>query len=146
MSERPIDPDQLLRAGPVLLYDGGCGVCSQAVQWILQHEREHSLRFAPLEGPLGSALRDSAGVSPSIDSVLWVELKRGRIHAEVRSSAMLRVLAYVGGPWRLLALLRFVPRFVRDACYRAFAKVRYRIRDRACLVPTLEERARFIQT
>lgn len=135
---------ELLEAGPVLLYDGGCGVCSESVQWILKHERVHSLRFVPLEATLGGELRALAGIDPTLDSVLWVELRNGVVHADVQSSALLRVLAYVGGPWRLLIVLRVVPRFARDACYRAFAKVRYRVRDRSCLVPTPEERARFL--
>jgi predicted DCC family thiol-disulfide oxidoreductase YuxK len=134
----------VLEDGPVLLYDGSCGVCSQAVQWVLAHERAHSLRFAPLESAVGSELRARAGVASDVDSLLWIELCDGHAHAEIRSSAMLRVLGYVGGPWRLFSVLRFVPAFVRDAGYRAFAKVRYRIRAQSCLVPTARERARFL--
>jgi len=138
------NPTDLLEEGPILLYDGSCGVCSEAVQWIFRHERTHSLRFAPLEGPVGSELRSLARVPPSTDSVIWAELRAGRVHAELHSSAALRVLAYVGGPWRLLAALRIVPRALRDGCYRAFAKVRYRLRPQSCLIPTPAERARFI--
>ena len=136
---------ETLQAGPILLYDGSCGVCSESVQWVLRHERGHSLRFAPLEGPVGSELRTLAGVAVSEDSVLWVEWRNGRVRADLRSAAVLQVLGYVGGPWRWFTVLRFVPAFLRDFGYRAFAKVRYRIRARACLVPTAEERARFIR-
>ena len=136
-------PADVLRDGPILLYDGSCGVCSQAVQWVLAHERAHSLRFAPLESALGRELRALAGIPPEVDSLLWTELRDGRVRAEIRSSALLRVLGYVGGPWRILTALRFVPAFVRDAGYRAFAKLRYRIRAQSCLVPTAQERARF---
>ena len=135
---------ELLETGPILLYDGGCGVCSESVQWILKHERQHTLRFVPLEAALGGELRALAGVSATLDSVLWVELRDGLVRVDIRSAALFRVLAYVGGPWRLLSALRIVPRFIRDACYRAFAKRRYWMRDRACLVPTPEERARFV--
>jgi len=134
----------LLKEGPILLYDGSCGVCSQAVQWVLAHERSRSLRFAPLESAVGSELRKLAGVAPEVDSMLWTELRDGHVHAELRSSAMLRVLDYVGGPWRLLTLLRVVPAFVRDAAYRAFAGVRYRLRAQSCLVPSAQERMRFL--
>ncbi len=135
---------ELLEAGPILLYDGGCGVCSESVQWILKHERQHTLRFVPLEATLGGELRTLARVAATLDSVLWLELRDGLVRVDIRSAALLQVLAYVGGPWRLLTVLRIVPRFIRDACYRAFAKVRYRVRDRSCLVPTAEERARFV--
>ncbi len=135
---------ELLQAGPILLYDGSCGVCSQAVQWVLKHERQTSLRFAPLEGPIGRELRALANVPEGVDSLLWTEMRDGGVHADIRSSAALRVVEYVGGPWRLLAAFRIVPRFIRDACYRAFANVRYRIAAQACLLPTPEERARFV--
>jgi len=137
-------PPDLLQDGPVLLYDGTCGVCSQTVQWVLAHERSHSLRFAAIESAVGSELRALAGVSADVDSLLWTELRDGRVHAELRSSAVLLVLGYVGGPWRLLSALRFVPAFLRDAGYRAFAKLRYRIRAQSCLVPTAQERSRFL--
>ena len=137
-------PTDLLQDGPILLYDGSCGVCSQAVQWVLAHERSHSLRFAPLESAVGSELRARAGIAADVDSMLWTELRDGRVRADVRSSALLRVIDYVGGPWRLLLALRFVPAFLRDAGYRAFAKIRYRIRAQSCLVPTAQERARFL--
>lgn len=134
----------VLQDGPILLYDGSCGVCSQAVQWVLAHERAHSLRFAPIESAVGSELRTLAGVAKDVDSMLWTELRDGRVHADMRSAAMLRVLDYVGGPWRFLTALRVVPAFIRDAGYRAFAKMRYRIRGRSCLVPTAQERMRFL--
>jgi predicted DCC family thiol-disulfide oxidoreductase YuxK len=134
----------LLQAGPILLYDGRCGVCSQAVQWVLAHERSHSLRFAPLESAVGRELRALAGVGTDIDSMLWTELRDGRVHADVRSLAILRVLGYVGGPWRWLTTLRIVPEFLRDLGYRAFARLRYRIVAQSCLVPTAQERARFL--
>jgi len=136
----------VLQDGPILLYDGTCGVCSEAVQWVLKHERVHSLRFAPVESVVGGELRALAGIGADVDSMLWTELREGRVHADIRSAAMLRVLGYVGGPWRFLTALRFVPAFVRDAGYRAFAKLRYRIRAQSCLVPTAQERVRFLGT
>ena len=133
-----------LEDGPILLYDGKCGVCSQAVQWVLAHEHAHFLRFAPLESALGRELRAFAGVPADVDSLLWAELRDGRVQADVRSSAVLQVLGYVGGPWRLLLALRLVPGFVRDAGYALVAKWRYRLRAPACLVPSAQERARFL--
>ena len=134
----------VLQDGPILLYDGSCGVCSQAVQWVLAHERSHSLRFAPLESAVGRELRARAGIPDEVDSMLWTELRDGRVRADMRSSALLRVIDYVGGPWRLLLALRVVPSFLRDSGYRAFAKIRYRLRAQSCLVPTARERGRFL--
>ncbi|HSC89948.1 MAG TPA: DCC1-like thiol-disulfide oxidoreductase family protein [Polyangiaceae bacterium] len=137
---------ELLAAGPILLYDGSCGVCSRTVQWVLAHERAHTLRFAPLESAVGQELRARAGIADDVDSLLWMEQGAGQLQAATHSSAALRVVDYVGGPWRLLGALRIVPRFLRDAAYRAFARVRHRVAAQHCLLPTPEERARFIAT
>jgi len=135
---------EILQDGPILLYDGDCGVCSGTVQWVLANERAHFLRFAPLQSAAGVELRTLAGVSADVDSVLWAELRGGHVRIDLRSSAILRVLSYVGGPWGWLVGLRFVPAFIRDAAYRVFAKLRYRLRAQSCLVPSAKERARFL--
>ena len=42
---------------PLVLYDGTCGLCAKAVRFILAHERDHDLVFAPLQGPTGALAR-----------------------------------------------------------------------------------------
>lgn len=133
-----------LEDGPVLLYDGECGVCSHSVQWILRHERSQTLRFSPLNSPLGQQLVSEAGVSASIDSLLWIENEGGRAVARKWSDSVISVLDYVGGPWRLLAKFRFVPGSLRDMAYRLFAKYRLNVVSQACFVPTPETRTRFL--
>lgn len=140
-----VEARRLLEAGPILLYDGNCGVCSSTIQWILRQERRHFLRFAPLEEKLGQTLRRLAGVAPEVDSLLWVELREGSVHADLRSTAALRVANYVGGFWRLLAIFWLIPRFIRDFAYDTFARHRLQIASPSCLLPTQEERARFVE-
>lgn len=131
--------------GPVLLYDGECGVCSASVQWILKHERQHSLRFAALQSDLGRQLRERAMVDEGVDSLLWIEQSEdGGVRAAMWSSAVIEVLRYVGGPWRWLTTVRLVPRAWRDSGYRWFARRRTRFAPTACLLPPLETRARFL--
>ena len=37
-------------AGPVLLFDGECGLCHRVVRGLLKCDRRERLRFAPLHG------------------------------------------------------------------------------------------------
>lgn len=141
-----LSPRELLNDGPILLYDGECGVCSRSVQWILAHERRHSLRFAPLKSALGRALSAEAKVSEDVDSLLWVEASEHGVRARFWSNAVFATLGYVGGPWRLLALLKVVPTPVRDYFYRTFARHRLKVAPPVCLVPRAEARARFLST
>ena len=132
-----------------LLYDGTCGLCARSVQFILQRERgDHSLRFAPLQGETAAVLLEAHPELRQVDSVIWVESTDGEApRVRVRSDAALAAVAYVGGFWRVLAgIARVVPRFLRDVVYDVIARTRYRVfgHDTACLLPTPQQRTRFL--
>lgn len=131
--------------GAILLYDGTCGFCTRSVQFVLRHEHgRRTLRFAPLQSPCGDAVRLASPDIAGIDSIiLW--LPSGVTLA--RSDAALRVGAYLGRGSRIAAaVMRAVPRPVRDAAYDLVARYRRRLvpLDDTCLLPTPEERRRFI--
>ncbi len=63
----------------------------------------------------------------------------------VRSDAVLRAGRYLGGLWAGLALIgALVPRVIRDQLYRWVARHRHRLGGPACLIPTPEQRIRFL--
>ena len=130
-------------AGPVVLYDGTCGLCSKSVQWILRHERDHELRFAPLQGETAAALRARFPEIPeTVETVILVEHDRVR----VRSKAFLYVAHHLRAPWRWGYGMRWFPAFVLDLGYRVIARIRYRVWGRVdlCDLPSPEARARFL--
>ncbi|MBM4385176.1 MAG: thiol-disulfide oxidoreductase DCC family protein [Deltaproteobacteria bacterium] len=129
--------------GPILLFDGVCNLCNGTVQWVIAHDPEARIRFASLQSEAGRALVAKHGLPPdAMDTVVLVD---GERHW-VKSSAALEVLGRVGGAWRLAALLRFVPRPLRDAVYDVVARNRYGWwgKREECWVPTPELRARFL--
>jgi predicted DCC family thiol-disulfide oxidoreductase YuxK len=132
-----------LPAGPVMLYDGDCGFCARSVQWILDHERDHDIRFAPLQGPTAARLRQSYPRIPdAIDSVVFVA--EGRAH--VRSKALLHAAKHLRAPWRWGYAIRWVPGIAFDLGYRLIAAMRYRIWGHAdaCRMVSPEQRTRFL--
>jgi predicted DCC family thiol-disulfide oxidoreductase YuxK len=144
----PVDTQarSALSNGPVLLYDGECGVCSRSVQWILAHEQVTSLRFAALQSTMGRHLRSLAQVPEDVDSLLWIESSEHGVTAKKWSTSVIAALEYVGGPWRALTIIRFIPPPIRDFGYRLFASHRKQFAPTACLLPSAEERARFLDT
>ena len=65
----------------------------------------------------------------------------------VRSSAVLRVLRYLGGAWSLVAWAgTLVPRSVRDRVYDFIARHRHKLvrGAPACVIPTPDQRERFL--
>lgn len=132
-----------MTTGPVLLYDGACGLCDRTVQFVLRHDRRRLLRFAPLDGDFGRQARAAHPALQGVDSVVWLDDARGELH--VKSAAILRLARYLGGAWQLAAVFRIVPRVIRDATYDVVARHRHRIGPAdTCVVPPPEDRARFI--
>ena len=128
---------------PVLLYDGVCGLCARSVRWILRHERDHAIRFAPLQGETAAALRAKHPRIP--DALSTVVLVDGdRVH--LRSKAFLHAARHLRAPWRWLAAFRWIPGFLPDLGYRVIARLRYRLfgRKDQCEIPAPDERARFL--
>jgi predicted DCC family thiol-disulfide oxidoreductase YuxK len=141
-------PPAALAGGALLLYDGTCGFCARSVQFVLRRERRRrTLRFASLQGPYGSDLRARHPELDGVDSTIWYDPPGpGRAErALTRSDAVLEVLSYLGGAWRLLGGLgRVVPRVARDAAYDIVARYRRKLASNDhCVLPIAEQRARF---
>ena len=134
---------------PVLFYDGECALCTRSVRFVLRHEGRGTLRFASLEGAFArSVLARHPGLQ-GLDTVVWYEpAGEGRPERLLtRSAAVLEVLRYVGGGWKVLGrVAAAVPASLRDAAYRAVARHRRRLFGRAdkCALPPPAARHRFL--
>ncbi len=129
----------------VVLFDGVCNLCHRTVQFILRHDRARRFVFASQQSEVGQQLLSQHGIPTAAaltDSVVVVE--EGRVWLE--SDAALHILYRLGGVWRIPALLRWVPKGLRDWVYRLVAKNRYRLFGRLerCMVPTPELKERFL--
>ena len=93
----------------------------------------------------------------SIDSMDWqanmnhrgewksiIVIADGRIFSY--SDAIIRIVRDLGYPWKLFSILKWVPKFIRDAGYRFIAKIRYRVFGRLdqCWIPLGNEKDKFI--
>lgn len=128
--------------GPIVLYDGVCGLCQRSVQFLLARDRR-KLWYAPLQGETAAALRAiHPEIPPTLESVVLVD--DGRVY--LRSKAFLHVARYLTAPWRWAYHLRWLPAVLLDLGYRLVARVRYRIwgKYEACRLPTADERAQLL--
>ncbi len=129
---------------PIVVFDGECVFCSAWVRFILKRDTRAQYRFVAAQAPLGDALYRHYGLETR-DYETNMLLENGRAH--LKSEATLRVLAGLGFPWSLAGAIRIVPRRWRDAAYSFIARHRLDIAGRrdSCYVPTLQERARFLE-
>ena len=129
--------------GPIVLYDGTCGLCDRTVQLILRHDRRGRFRFAALQSDVGRAMLARHGLPvDTLDTVVLVDGGR----AWVKSRAALRIAGMMDAPWPLFRAFSIVPRPVSDFFYDRVANNRYRMFGRvdACMLPAPEVRARFL--
>ena len=134
--------DALQLPGPVVLYDGECGLCHRSVKFLLKRDR-HQLWYAPLQGETAAALRARHPEIPqTLESVVLVD--DGRVH--VRSKAFLYTAKYLTRPWRWGYHLRWLPAAFLDVFYRFIARIRYRVWGKfdSCQRPTDDQRAHLL--
>lgn len=131
----------------LLFYDGECGLCDHAVQFVLKADKEKRFCFAPLQGATASKVLES--LSPTYkkrDSLILIENfntpSQSRIM--IRSQGAFRILWLLGGAWRLLGWLSFLPSFLFDPFYRWVARCRHHFFKTSCPAPTQETRERFL--
>jgi predicted DCC family thiol-disulfide oxidoreductase YuxK len=132
----PDEPDGLI------LFDGVCVFCSRWVRFVIDHDPTGRFSFLPIQSGRGRDLAARFGIDPDSPQTNAV-IVGGRIF--FKSDAALTVLGQLRG-WRWAALLKAVPRPLRDPAYDLIARNRYRIfgRTDACMVPSEADRARFI--
>ena len=128
---------------PVIAFDGECIFCSGWVRFLLRHDRRAQYRYLTAQSPLGQALYRHYGLdASSFESNILIEDGVARF----KSDGSMRTLARLGLPWSLVNVCRILPAALRDPLYDLVARNRYRIagRRQSCMVPTPEERGRFI--
>ncbi|MEY4815311.1 MAG: hypothetical protein RLZZ162_2384 [Verrucomicrobiota bacterium] len=118
-------------SGPVLLFDGECGLCNRIVRILLRIDRGGRLRFSPLQGPAAQGFLRANGLpTEDFDSLVFVP-EWGRREGNVfllRTDGVIGALRALGGAAGILArVLAVFPSGWRDAGYRWVARYRYRI-------------------
>ena len=129
---------------PVVLFDGMCNLCNGWVDFIIRHDREVGIRFAPLQSNAADRLLEATPLARHTgDTVVLVDSSG----VWTESRAVLRVTRLLEFPYRLLYGLVVIPRPISDWVYRLVARNRFRVfgHRESCRVPMPEERERFLE-
>lgn len=127
---------------PVVFYDGDCGFCNRSVQFVLRHERRREIRFCTLQSEKARSFFNEKGrKEPDMSTFYFWDGDR----LYERSSAGLRVASYLNAPYSFACVFWCVPRFLRDAVYNSIARRRHKISKGFCVLPSAEDRRRFLE-
>lgn len=124
----------------IILFDGICNFCDASVQFIMKRDNG-AFKFASLQSDIGQELVARHKLQ-GIDSLVLIEEEK----AYTRSTAALRIAKRLKGLWSLCYIGIIIPKPLRDPLYDRFAKNRYKWfgKKDACMLPSKEERARFL--
>lgn len=128
----------------IILFDGVCKFCNGSVNVIIRHDKHDRFKFAPLQSAAGIALLKRFDLdTEKMDSFVLID--EGNVY--MKSTAVLRVLRFLGFPYNLLYAGIIVPAALRDQLYNWFAKNRYRWfgKKDQCMVPDERIRKKFLE-
>jgi predicted DCC family thiol-disulfide oxidoreductase YuxK len=128
---------------PVLLFDGVCNFCNRMVNFAIRHDKKANLKFAPLQSATGQQLKEEYKVTPTADTVVFIE--NGKAYTYAR--AAIRVCKYLDWPAKALYAFIIIPSFISQPVYKWIAKNRYRWfgKKETCMIPKAEVKGRFLE-
>jgi predicted DCC family thiol-disulfide oxidoreductase YuxK len=136
----------------LMLYDGLCGLCNDAVHWVIKRDHADRFRFAPQQSAVAEAILSRRGIDRETmlkSNSVYLVVHAGSEHERVltQSDVTVKMLLLLGGRWRVWGrMLHAAPPFLRNAAYRLFARNRYRLTRQYgdCPAPTEAVRMKFV--
>ena len=128
---------------PIILFDGICNLCNNAVSFVIKRDKKSVIQFASLQTDPAKKLLEQFNLpTQSINTVILIE--KGVMYTQ--STAVLKICKHLNGLWPLLYGLIIVPTFIRNGTYQWIAKNRYQWfgKKEKCMVPSPELSARFL--
>ena len=128
---------------PIILFDGVCNLCNNAVQFVIKHDSADKFMFAALQSATGQQLLQEYNL-PTAGFNSFVLIQNGEVF--LKSTAALQVAKQLTGPVKILYGFIIVPPFIRNGVYTFIAKNRYKWfgKKDSCMIPTASLKAKFL--
>ncbi len=126
----------------ILFYDGTCSFCSGIVRFLLKHDKNKKLYYAPL---FGKTFNDMKVRTIEDDTIIFHS--KGQVL--YKSDAVIYTLKVLGSGWIVLAkLIEVFPKIFRNFVYDLIGKLRYhfagKIDNKTCPILPKEYQKRIL--
>ncbi len=128
----------------IILFDGICNLCNNAVLKTIKYDKNNVFLFSSLQSEKGKEIVNHLGIDISkIDSIILYE---PGVSYDIKSTAALKIMQDFKGIWNLCAILLLFPEGFRNLIYDYIAKNRYKWfgRKENCMIPTPELKGKFL--
>lgn len=128
----------------IILFDGVCNLCDNAVQYVIKHDKKDVFRFVPLQSDLGIEILNYLKIDRSkMDSIILYEPGKAYFF---KSDAALEIAQELGSFLKWSIVFKIIPTVLRNPIYDYIARNRYKWygKKEACMIPTPELKAKFL--
>ena len=128
---------------PIAVMDATCALCSWGARMIHVLDRTGEIKIAPIQSETGAALM-RLHRQDSLDPDTWLFIEDGTVWRDF--DALIRVGQRSGGVGHVFAVLRIIPRPIRNWLYARVARNRYAMFGRGdmCALPEPKFRERLL--
>ena len=128
----------------IILFDGLCNLCDNAVQYVIKHDKKDVFRFVALQSDLGKKILNYLNVDTSkMDSIILYEPGIAYFY---KSDAALEIVKDLNVFLKWSIIFKIIPSSLRNPIYDYVARNRYKWYGKkdACMIPTPELKAKFL--
>jgi predicted DCC family thiol-disulfide oxidoreductase YuxK len=128
----------------IVLFDGVCNLCDNAVQYVIKNDKKDIFRFVSLQSAFGKEILDYLAIDISQkDSIILYEPGKAYYY---KAEAALNIASELEGAISLLAVFKVLPARLTNTIYDYIARNRYRWfgKKENCMIPTPELKSKFI--
>ncbi len=128
----------------IILFDGVCNLCDNAVQYIIKNDKNDIFRFVPLQSDLGKEILSYLKVDTSkMDSIILYE---PGVAYYYKSDAALEIVKDLNAFLKWLIVFKIIPSGLRNPIYDYVARNRYKWygKKTACMIPTPKSKSKFL--
>lgn len=129
----------------IILFDGLCNLCDNAVQYVIKHDKKDVFRFVALHSDLGKKILNYLNVDTSkMDSIILYEPGIAYFY---KSDAALEIVKDLNVFLKWSIIFKIIPSSLRNPIYDYVARNRYKWYGKkdACMIPTPELKAKFLE-
>ncbi|MCH6200230.1 thiol-disulfide oxidoreductase DCC family protein [Aquiflexum sp. LQ15W] len=127
----------------IILFDGVCNLCNNAVDFIIRRDKNDCFKFGALQDNATKIILKEYKINQDyIDSIILI---RGDL-VFYKSKAALEIARNLESPWPAMYIFNVVPAFIRDPIYDWIARNRYKWfgKKETCRIPSTKEKQKFL--
>lgn len=129
-------------AEQIILFDGVCNFCNGSVNFLIKRDSKGIFKYAPLQSEIGQNIIAKYNIPETVDSIIL--LKENNIY--IKSNAVIEIIKELKWYWKMLIIVKILPKKFRDLLYDLIANNRYKWFGKmdSCMIPDENVKSRFI--